>query len=117
MKTLICVAFFSFFLSSCTEDPYLVPASEIPKWLQDRITQDEKVLKSDPDAGPSITSWIRYEYNESWYFEFHNMVWSSGPWYYDFDGNLLKEPAFYLDYNLNKCCKKLVWKGPNYIGD
>ena len=117
MKTLISVMILFFCLSACTKDPFLIPISEIPKWLHDRITQDEKVLKTDPEAGPSITSWIRYKYNESYYFEFHNMVWSSGPWYYDFDGNLMKEPTFYLDYNSKKCCKKFVWKGPSYIGD
>ena len=109
-----------FCLSACTKDPFLIPKSEIPKWLQDRITQDEKVLKTDPDAGPSITSWIRYKYNDSFYFEYHNMVWSSGPWYYNLDGNKLiynNDSTFFQDYNLKKCCKQFVWKGPNYIGD
>jgi len=118
MKTLISFVILVFCLSACTKDPFLIPTSEIPKWLQDRITRDEKIIKSDPKSGLDITAWIRYKYNNSYYFEYHNMIWSSGPEYYDFDGNkilLINEP--YLDYNSKKCCKKFVWKGPNYFGD
>ena len=120
MKTLFSVLTMFFCLSACSKDPFLIPTSEIPKWLQDRITQDEKIIKTDPEAGPTITAWIRYKYNNSYYFEYHNMIWSSGPWYYDFDGNILilnNDPTFYQNYNSKKCCKQYVWKGPNYIGD
>jgi|PlaIllAssembly_1097288.scaffolds.fasta_scaffold817160_1 hypothetical protein len=120
MKTQISVMILLFCLCACTKDPFLIPTSQIPKWLQDRITQDEKVLKTDPDSGPSITAWIRYKYNDSFYFEFHNMMWSSGPWYYDSNGNQLiynDDPTFFQDYNSEKCCRQFVWKGPNYIAD
>jgi hypothetical protein len=120
MKTLIFTLTLVFCLSACTKDPFLIPSSEIPKWLQEKITQDEKTIKTDPESGPSITAWIRYKYDNSYYFEYHNMVWSSGPWYYDFYGNKLifsDNPAFFQDYNSNKCCKQYVWRGTNYIGD
>jgi len=118
MKTLISFLILFFCLCACIKDPFLIPTSEIPQWLQDRITHDEKIIQSDQQSGLDITAWIRYKYKNSYYFEYHNMIWSSGPEYYDFDGNkilLINEP--YLEYNTQKCCKKFVWKGPNYIGD
>ena len=117
MKTLILTLTIAFCLIACTKDPFLIPSSEIPEWLQEKITQDEKTLKANPESPPSITAWIRYKYNNSYYFEYHNLISSSGPRCYDFNGNIINDPTFFQSYNSNKCCMQYVWKGSNYTGD
>jgi hypothetical protein len=118
MKNLISILTLIFILIACTKDPFLIPASEIPKWLKDRITYDENIIKSDPDTGLVVTAWIRYKYNNSSYFEYHNLYWSSGPEYYDSASNkILPGNEVLVGYNLKKCCKQFVWKGSGYSGE
>lgn len=115
LRHLIFLLFLVFTISSCEKD-YLIPKSEVPDWLRKRIAQDEKEIKSNPQSGLDIAAWIRYEYLDNYYFEYHNLLSSAGPVTYDYDGVIImlnQEP--YLNYNADKCCKQYVWKGPSYI--
>jgi hypothetical protein len=118
MKKLLPILVLFFCLVSCKKDNYLIPSSEVPKWIQERISHDEKVISSDPKSGLDIAAWIRYKYNSSYYFEYLNLLSSAGPEIYDSAGNKIKlynEP--YIDYSSKKCCRQFVWKGPSYSGE
>jgi len=102
---------------SCEKVPnLLVPSSEVPNWLKDRISADEKKIESNPQSGLDFAAWIRYKYHDAYYFEYHNVISSAGPETYDFTGNKIlytQEP--YLNFETEKCCKEFVWKGPSYF--
>jgi hypothetical protein len=60
-------------LISCDKDPdLLIPASEVPKWLKESITADEKKIADDPQSGLEVSAWIRYSFEEKQYFYYHN---------------------------------------------
>jgi len=114
MKKLLLLFTITFLLSSCEKDYYLIPANEVPRWLKDRISHDEKIIQSDPQSGLDVAAWIRYKYEGDYYFEHRNGLSSLGPEQYDFDGNKY-QPEDIFEYMENRCCKRFVWKGPNYI--
>ena len=116
MKKIMLIAIISLIAFSCEKDYYLIPANEVPRWLKDRISHDEKIIQSDPQSGLDVAAWIRYKYEGHYFFEYRNGLSSSGPKVYDYSGDqimLNQEP--YLDFETEKCCKQFVWKGPNYI--
>lgn len=108
----ICLLF-----SSCEKSPeLLIPSSEVPKWLKERISDDEKTIESNPQSGLDVAAWIRYEYDGNFYFEYVNLLSSAGPKIYKYDG----KEFVYNDNNFSncqsgKCCRSYVWKGPSYI--
>ena len=116
MKKLLLLISFTFFLISCQKDNYLIPNSEVPKWLKERIAQDEKAISSNPQSGLDVTAWIRYKYNDNYYFEYRNGLSNGGPEIYTYDGiQIMLNQDPYLNFNSEKCCKQFVWKGPNYL--
>jgi len=115
LQFLSLLLFFLFIFSSCEKED-LKPKDEIPGWLRERITQDEKEIKSNPQSGLDIGAWIRYRYLGDYYFEYHNLLSSSGPYIYDYSGIIIvKYQDPFSNYNANKCCKQYMWKGPAYI--
>ena len=117
MKHYIIVFSIFLLLASCEKSSdYLIPESEVPEWLKARIAQDKKTLESDPRSGLSISAWVRTEYKSDYYYEFRNLLSSAGPMTYKYDGSEFKytENGF-MDYQSGKCCKKYVWKGPDYF--
>src|SRR5664279_1924641 len=56
---------------SCSKD-YLIPSTDIPHWLKDKISHDEATIKSDPKLMPNYGAWIRYEYLVEEYYEYDN---------------------------------------------
>jgi hypothetical protein len=117
MKKLIILFSLTLFLFSCEKWPdFLIPDSEVPKWLKERIADDEKVIKSNPQSGLDAAAWIRYKYNNEYYFEYRNNFSSLGPEKFDYDGNkIIVTQAPYLNFEKDKCCKQFVWKGQTYI--
>lgn len=102
-------------LASC-EREQLVPDSEVPKWLKERIAQDEEILKTSTQSNLGIAAWMRYQYDGSYFFEYLNLISSSFPPVYSFEGvRVMFDQNDYQDYSRNKCCKKYVWKGPDYF--
>lgn len=115
MKKLLILIVISLSISACQKDGTL-PENDIPQWLKDRIAHDEMIIETDPQSGLDIAAWIRYKYEKEYYFEYHNLLSSAGPETYSITGTEY-HPSDYLDYKDNRCCKVLVWKGPNYIGE
>ena len=90
--------------------------SDVPSWLQQKITHDEEIIKSDPQSGLDIAAWIRYEYKGEYYYEYLNLLSSAGPKTYKNDGTEISFNATnYSDYQSEKCCRYYVWKGKSYI--
>jgi len=50
----------------------LISSAEIPDWLQEQIEEDEKIIDSDPKRMQNYGAWIRYEFNNAYYFEYDN---------------------------------------------
>jgi len=115
MKKVIIPFVLSLILFSCEKDKPV--ADDIPAWLKVRIAEDESKIEADSSSGLDIAAWIRYEYRGSFYYEYHNMLSSSGPKVYNSKGDQINYGISYMDYLADKCCKKYIWKGPAYIGD
>jgi hypothetical protein len=117
MKKFFALVAFCLLIVSCEKAPnLLLPSSEVPDWIQKRISSDEKKIASNPQSGLDVAAWIRYKFQDDYYFEYRNAISSAGPEKYDYNGNkilLTQEP--YTHFEAEKCCKSFVWKGPNYI--
>jgi hypothetical protein len=104
-------------LISC-ERQYLLPSDEVPGWLKTRIAEIEDQINSNPRSGLDVGAWIRYEYKDQYYFEWHNLLSSSFPPIYDTTGDMM---TFSWDsndeYQTDKCCKKYIWKGSSWNDD
>jgi len=113
-------------LISC-ERQYLLPSDEVPGWLKKRIADTEEIISSDARSGLSISAWIRYEYNDQYYFEWLNLLSSSFPPIYKTNGDMmtfswnstdaLDANPTYDEYQKDKCGKKYIWKGPSWNDD
>lgn len=114
MKKLLFFLVVSVVCFSCTKEKET--ENNLPAWLQQRVLADEKEIATDPDSYLTLGAWIKYDYSQSVYFEYHNLLFSSMPKVYRYDGSdmgyALPE---YIDYQKGKCCKKYVWKGKAYF--
>jgi hypothetical protein len=116
MKKIIIPFILSIILFSCEKEKS--DSYDIPAWLKLRIAEDESKIAADPRSGLDIAAWIRYEYRDLYYYEYHNMLSSSGPKVYNSIGDLVNfVENSYMDYLSGKCCKKYIWKGSAYFGD
>lgn len=103
-------------LISCSKEKEI--EVDLPKWLQERIAEDEKEIAANPQSGNELGAWIQYSYDGSVYFEYHNLLLSSFPKVYYFDGTEMNYALpVYTEYQQGKCCRKFVWKGKSYIED
>lgn len=99
---------------SCRKD-FLIPNSEVPGWLKDKISQDEATIKSDPKLMPNFGAWIRYEYLGDKYYEYDNPLSCESRNPYSEAGERINTfVAPYTDYWNDKCCEIFVWKAPEY---
>lgn len=115
MKNPIILISFALVMLSCEKD-YLIPKEDIPDWLKTRIEISDKLLKDKPKAMDAYGAWIRYEWENDYYFEYSNILSSyiGGP--ITFQGDTLgyiTDPRV-MDYAQNRCCKQYVWKGPRF---
>ncbi len=102
-------------LSSCKKD-YLIPSDELPGWLKSKISQDEQIIKEQPKLMNAYGGWLRYSWNNEYYFEYHNELSSSLPMATSFNEET-KIPSYTdNEYNREKCCLTYVWKGPKFSG-
>ncbi len=102
-------------LTSCEKD-YLIPSKEVPEWLKLKISQDEQIIKDNPKSMALYGCWVRYSWQDDLYFEYHNILSSSFTRVVSYDGD---NQEFYAndvntDYYKEKCCKKIVWQGPEF---
>ncbi|MCD4792425.1 MAG: hypothetical protein K8R54_04270 [Bacteroidales bacterium] len=104
-----------FFLSVNCNKNKLIPDDEIPQWLKERIAEDEAVIDTAPKLMTNYGAWIRYKFEEDYYFEYDNALSSACCYMLNFEGEYYN----YFDesfetYQDDKCCKKYVWKAPKY---
>ena len=113
---LISALIFLFLFSNCNKNRF-VPQDEIPQWLKDRIIKDEAVIDSAPELSANSCAWIRYKFKKDYYFEYDNPLSSVMLEVYDYDGNELDyyNNELLKAYDKDKCCKRYVWKAPEYI--
>jgi hypothetical protein len=115
MKNLALLITFSFVFFSCQKD-YYISNKEVPKWLKDNIEQQEQIIKDSPQLMNSWGAWLRFNWKNEYYFEYHNVLSSSLPRAISTNGDTLH---FYAtdantEYFKEKCCKEYVWKAPKY---
>src|SRR5690606_10830036 len=92
-----------------------VPNKDIPHWLEEIIAEAEKELISDPNAIVGNTGWIQYEFQGLDYYQNDIPFSSYFPHLYTQDGEVASGAGFSLnDYFEHRCCKRVIWKGPNY---
>ncbi len=106
---------FSLIFFSCEKD-YLIPDKEVPEWLKIKIKQDEQLIKDSPQSWKNYGGWLRYKWQNEYYFEYHNVLSSSLPQPISAKGDTLHFYVFETntDYYKEKCCKQYVWKAPEY---
>ena len=107
--------FFSLIFFSCEKNS-LVPENEIPDWLKTRISQDELKIQESPKYMTSWGAWIRYKWQNDYYFEYNNIMSSTTIVPISENGDSLYKSAneTNMKYYTEKCCKQYVWKAPNY---
>ncbi len=115
MKKLALLLFFSIMFFSCEKD-FLIPDKEVPKWLKTEISEDEQEIVDFPQSWKNYGGWLRYEWQNDYYFEYHNALSSSLPQPISAKGDTLHFYVFETttDYYKEKCCKQYVWKAPKY---
>jgi hypothetical protein len=115
MKKITLIFFFSLLLSSCEKD-FLIPDKEVPEWLKAEIKKDEQAVREYPSSCLSYGAWLRYTWQDEYYFEFHCSCSSSSPRAISAKGDTLHILAndVATDYYKEKCCRILVWKAPDY---
>lgn len=114
MRNIITLIVITLFGISCEKD-YLIPNSEVPKWLREKISADEATISSDPKLMPNYGAWLRYEFQGYRYYEYDNPLSSLSRNPYSEAGvrvNTMVVP--YTDYATRKCCERYVWKAPRY---
>lgn len=118
MKTVSCFTFITILLLTVAcekEKDFLIPASEIPDWLQAQIKEDEKTIASDTKRMPNFGAWIRYTFNNEYYYEYDNPLSALSRNPYSWKGvrvDVTQVP--YTNYWQDKCCEQYVWKAPKY---
>lgn len=81
-----------------------------PDWLTDEISQMETPVEY---AGTTVYA---YEWQNDYYFEYHNVLSSSLPQPVSAKGDAIHFYVFETtkDYYKEKCCKQYVWRAPKY---
>lgn len=115
MKKITFLFLLSFFLYSCEKD-YLVPKSEVPDWLKTEISKAEKTIKESPAGLTSYSAWIRYQWQNEYYFEYNAGASSSSPKAISATQDTLRLNPWdtTTDYFKERCCRQIIWKGPKY---
>ena len=115
MKKLALMFFISIMFFSCKKE-YLIPDKEVPDWLKAEIKHEEQVIKESPQLMNAYGGWLRYDWQNEYYFEYHNTLSSSSPIAISTKGETLHIWAndVTTDYYKEKCCKTLVWEAPNF---
>jgi hypothetical protein len=116
MKKILVLLLLAFLLSSC-EKEYLVPENEWPQWLKTSIQEHEQSIKENPKSMARIAAWKRTRWNNTYYYEYYNLLLSSMPSPISQSGDTLDVwiGDRDSDYHKEKCCSAFVWKGPDFI--
>ncbi len=103
-------------LFSCERALPDVPESEIPDWLKTRISLDEQRIEVSPKTMSAWGAWIRYKWQNEFYFEYNNVLSSTTIVPISEKGDSLYKNAneTNMKYYNEKCCKQYVWTAPKY---
>jgi hypothetical protein len=101
-------------LVSC-EKKYLLPEKELPHWLKISIDNDMEIISQNPKSWKALGSWIRTEWNNEYYYEYHNNLSSKmyHPISHYQDTLRVDISTAISNYFNEKCCEVYVWKGPS----
>lgn len=111
-KLILYTSLIAFFLISCQKD-ILSRSNEIPEWLKEDIHRQEQTIKDSPELMNSYGAWLRYQWHDDYYFEYHNDLSSNSPKATSYDGTVHIEVwDVTTDYYKEKCCKAYIWKAP-----
>jgi hypothetical protein len=115
MKKIALLLFISTMFFACEKD-CLIPNNEVPDWLKTKINQDEQFILDHPSSCLNYGAWLRYNWKDEYYFEFHCSCSSSSPRAISTKGDTLHIWAndVVTNYYKEKCCRQLVWKAPDY---
>ena len=95
-----------------------MPKDEIPGWLKDKIAQDEKIIESDPKLMQSYGAWIRYAFEDDYYYEYDNPLSSVIRNLYSEDGDSVDTTVASLtDYGNEKSVVRDLFGKPPNIGE
>jgi hypothetical protein len=101
-----------FCLASCQEEEPVTNLQK-PKWLEQRIHDDENYANQNPKSMVAWGVWTRTEWSGNIYFEYSNGLSSSMYSPISFEGDTL--PFLIVnsstDYFNQKCCSDVVWHG------
>jgi hypothetical protein len=107
-------------LASCEKKETLVPKSELPNWLKDIVDGYDLSLQQNPN-NPVLagTVWIRYKWNNEYYFEHQSAISSSFDYPISYNRDTLKVCPVCngTDYHDNKRSMQYVWKGSIFAAD
>jgi hypothetical protein len=120
MKQLLVILLLSFLITSCNKiktGVILIPDNEVPTWLKSDIEQQQNKILTSPKSTAPYGAWIRFNWNNDYYFEYHNYLSSSSPKAISFNRDTLHIIAndINTDYGKNKCCRTFVWRAPKYL--
>jgi len=86
--------------------------TDIPKWLQDHITQERD---ADLEKWYSYGAWLSYMFQGEKYYVYDNPLKSSYSAPYTKEGDEVNVAIWPIErYEAEKCCKKYVWAGTRY---
>ena len=114
MKKILLFLFISIMFVSCEKD-YLISNKDVPDWLRTDIKHQEQVIKDSPQLMNAYGGWLRYNWQNEYYFEYHNSLSSSSPRAISVNGDTLKIWAndVNTDYYKKNVAKRLFGKHPN----
>ena len=93
----------------------MIPDNEVPKWLKEKIAEDEATIKEDPKLMANYGAWIRYKFNDERYYEYDNPLSSLRRNPYAESGERINtQESPFTEYENRKCCENYVWKAPGY---
>ena len=115
MNKILAIVMLALLLCSCEKD-YLLPESEVPQWLKNTIKEHEKAIEEDSRTMAAIGAWKRTQWNDTYYYEYYNLLMSSMPSPISHSGDTLNiwVGDVNTDYHKEKCCSIFVWKGPDF---
>ena len=114
MKKIFVLVLVSILFFSCNKDKD--SNSDLPLWLQDKITAEEAEIAANPTSVYVLGAWMIYSYQGASFFEYHNNTFSSLPKVYYYDGTeMTYSGTIYTEYQAGKCCKQFIWRGADYV--
>ena len=88
---------------------------DIPQWLANRIEADKLEAGTEIHSESAVSAWVRYSYQDKYYFENVSLFSSLWPKVYRSDRTEFEfSDSGYSNYQTGKCCKLILWKGPLY---